>query len=106
MSVLDLVVIVLALLTTVWWIVARRRGPAALDMLSLAALGLAVAALALEGPRWQLVPWQLLALAVAVAAGVRRWRPGPSRRRVRVLGRLGLIAGIILGGVALLAVRV
>lgn len=93
MSVLDRAVVATALVAAVRWRGARRRWPGALDMLSSAALGLAVATLAVEGLRWQLVPWQLLALAVAASAGLRRRRPGRSRRWRRVLGQLGPIAG-------------
>src|SRR5438270_2033275 len=43
---------------------------------------------------------------MATAASVRWWRPGHSRRWNRVLGRVGLFAGVTLGGVGLLFVSV
>ena len=72
----------------------------------MAALALAVATLVVEGLRWQLVPWQVLALAVAAAAALRRWRPGHSRRWRRVAGRGVLVVGLALGGLALLTALV
>jgi hypothetical protein len=78
----------------------------ALGILSLGALGLAVIVLLVEGVHWQLVPWQLLTIACAAGAGLRRWSPGHSRGWRRVLGRLGLLAGVLIGGVGLLFVRV
>ncbi|HEY8792207.1 MAG TPA: hypothetical protein VIL96_04950, partial [Gaiellaceae bacterium] len=52
--------------------------------------------------RWQLVPWQVLAVAVAAAAALRRWRPGHSRRWRRVIARSLLVVGLAAGGVVLL----
>jgi predicted dienelactone hydrolase len=96
------VMVVVALATGLWWGFARRRHPALLERFSVAALVLAVASLAVEGLRWQLVPWQVLALAVAAAAALRRWRPRHSRRWRRVAGRSALMIGLALGGFALL----
>jgi predicted dienelactone hydrolase len=62
----------------------------------------ALGSLALEGAICQLVPWQLLAASVAVAAALRRWRPGRSRCWRRVIGRSALVVGLALGGAALL----
>jgi dienelactone hydrolase len=101
-NVLDGIVVLVALTAALWWALSRRRGPAALQALSAGALVLAFATLALEGVHWQLVPWQLLALAVAGAAAFRRWRPGRSRRWRRVVGRGFLVVGLTLGGLALL----
>jgi hypothetical protein len=61
---------------------------------------------ALEGVHWQLVPWQLLALACAAVALLRRQRLARSRRIVRVAGRAALALGILAGGVGLLFARV
>ena len=80
MSVIDGLMVVAALTAALWWALSRRRRPAALELLSVAALVLAVTTLAIDGVQWQLVPWQVLALAVTVAAALRRWRPGHSRR--------------------------
>ena len=77
-----------------------------LELFSIAAPALAVATLMTEGLRWQLVPWQVLALAVAVAAALRRWRPGHSRRWRRMVGRGVLVVGLALGGLALLTALV
>src|ERR671932_2402363 len=95
-----------AFVAAAWWAVARRRQPVALRVLSLLALGVAAVTLVAEGPHWQLVPWQLVATACAAAAALHWWRPGHSRRWSRVLGRLGLFAGVALGGVGLLFVSV
>src|SRR5438309_9782394 len=106
MNVLESALIVAATLSALWWAFARNRAPVALERLSLAGLGLGVLAVALEGVHWQLVPWQLLALACAAVALVRRQRLARSRRVVRVFGRAALVLGILTGAVALLAARV
>src|SRR5919205_3198301 len=95
-----------AFVAAAWWAVARSRLPVALGALSLGALGLAAVTLVAQGLHWQLVPWQLVASACAAAAALRWWQPGHSRRWHRVLGRLGLLAGLTLGGVGLLFVGV
>lgn len=102
MSTIDRILVVVTLVSAVWWAISRRRRPRALAALSVGALALAGGSLVLEGAVWQLVPWQLLAVAVAGAAALRRWRPGRSRRWRRVIGRSALVAGLALGGVALL----
>src|ERR671933_638012 len=76
MNVLESLLIVAATLSALWWAFARHRAPVALERLSLAGLGLGVFTLALEGVHWQLVPWQLLALACAPLALLRRQRRG------------------------------
>ncbi len=102
MSTIDRILVVVTLVSAVWWSTSRRRRPKALAALSVAALVLAFGSLVLEGVVWQLVPWQLVAVAVAGAAALRRWRPGRSRRWRRVIGRGALVVGLALGGVALL----
>src|SRR5215212_8713608 len=102
MSILDTLLIVTALTAALWWAASRHRRPAVLQALSFAAAFLAVVTPALEGLRWQLVPWQVLATAVAAAAALRRRRPGHSRRWRRVLGRSLLVAGLAAAAVALL----
>ena len=102
MSTIDRILVIVTFASAVWWAVSRRRRPGALAALSVGALVLAVGSLALEGVVWQLVPWQLLAGAVAGAAALRRWRPGRSRRWRRVIGRTALVVGLALGGIALL----
>src|ERR687886_675878 len=82
-----------ATLSALWWAFARHRALVAL-------------ALARQGVHWQLVAWQLLALACAAVALLRRQRRARSRRIVRVLGRAALMLGILAGGVGLLAARV
>jgi dienelactone hydrolase len=99
---IDTVMVVVTLATGLWWGFSPRRHKAMLAVLSIAAAALAGATLLAEGLRWQLVPWQGLALAVAVAAALRRWRPGHSRRWRRVVGRGVLVVGLALGGLALL----
>src|SRR5439155_26784888 len=106
MNVLELALILVATLSALWWAFARHRAPVALERLSLAGLGLGVLAVALEGVHWQLVPWQVLALACAVVALLRRQRLARSRRVVRVFGRVALLMGVLAGGVGLLAARV
>ncbi len=98
----DTVMVVITLATGLWWGFSRHRHKAVLGAFSIAAAALAGATLLAEGPRWQLVPWQVLALAVAAAAALRRWRPGHSRRWRRVVGRGALVVGLALGGLALL----
>jgi dienelactone hydrolase len=65
------------------------------------ALALTAATVIFDGPRWQMVPWQALAVGVGVAAAVRWRRPGRSRRAVRVLGRTALGLGVLIGALAL-----
>jgi len=100
------VMVVVTLVAGLWWGFARGRHPALLERFSVVTLALAVLALAVDGVRWQLVPWQVLALAVAVAAALRRWRPGHARRWRRVVGRSVLVIGLALGGLVLLTALV
>jgi predicted dienelactone hydrolase len=102
MSILDTLLIVIALTAALWWMGSRHRRPAVLEAFSFAAALLAVLTLALEDMRWQLVPWQVLAVAAAAAAALRRWRPGHSRRWRRVIARSLLVVGLAAGGVVLL----
>jgi dienelactone hydrolase len=99
---IDTAMVVITLATGLWWGSSRHRHRAMLGAFSIAAAALSVATLLAESPRWQLVPWQVLALAAAAAAGLRRWRPGHSRRWRRVVGRGALVGGLALGGLALL----
>jgi Platelet-activating factor acetylhydrolase, isoform II len=101
-SVIDGLLVVAVLAAALWWALSRRRLPAALEALSVGALVLAVITLAVGGVQWQLVPWQVLAVAVAAAAALRRWRPGHSRRWRRVIARGVLLVGLAVAGVALL----
>jgi predicted dienelactone hydrolase len=100
-SSIDRIMIIVTLVSAVWWAVSRRR-PEALAALSACALMSAVGSLTFEGLVWQLVPWQLLAVAVAGAAALRRRRPGRSRRWHRVVGRAVAVIAVALGAVALL----
>ena len=85
MSLLDRLLVAAVLISALWWACSRHRRPAALQRLSAVALVLAAATVIFDGgPRWQLVPWQALAVGVALAAALRHWRPGRSRRAVRV----------------------
>lgn len=102
MSILDRLLIVTALTAALWWAVSRNRRPAVLEAFSFAAGFLTILTPALEDLRWQLVPWQVLAIAVAAAAALRRRRPGHSRRWRRVIARCLLVAGLAAAGVALL----
>jgi len=103
---LHSLMVIVALTSALWWATSRRRRPAVLQALSVAAVVLAGVTLAGESLRWQLVPWFVLAFAVAVAAALRRWRPGRSRRWRRVVGRVTLAIGLLVGGLALLAALV
>src|SRR4051812_19551267 len=103
---LHSLMVVVALAAALWWALSRQRRPAALQALSAAAPVLAGITLAVEGVRWQFVPWLALALAVAAAAALRRWRPGRSRRWRRVVGRVALALGLLAGGLALLTALV
>src|ERR671937_1683592 len=106
MNVVYGLLMVTAVVGALWWAFARGRFPRALAVLSLVSLGLAAVTVVAEGLHWQLVPWQVLATACAAAAFLRWWRPGHVRRWNRVLGRVGLLAGLIAGGVGLLFVAV
>jgi len=103
---LHSLMVVFALTAALSWALSRHRRPALLERLSVAAAVLAGVTLAVEGVRWQLVPWFALALAVAVAAALRRWRPGRSRRWRRVVGRVVLTVGLLAGGLTLLTALV
>ena len=88
MSLLDRLLVAVVLISALWWACSRHRRPAALQRLSAVAPVLAAATVIFDGgPRWQMVPWQALAVGVALAAALRQWRPGRSRRAVRVVGR-------------------
>jgi hypothetical protein len=76
MGIVDTLLIVTALTAALWWAVSRHLRRAVLEALSFAAAFLAV--LAIGDMRWQLVPWQVLAVAVAAAAALQRWRPARS----------------------------
>src|SRR4051812_16097333 len=85
MSFFDRLLIAVVAITALWWAFSRHRRPAALQRVSAAAPALAAATLIFdEGPRWQLAPWQALAVGVGLAAALRQWRPGRSRRPLRV----------------------
>ncbi len=102
MSIFDRLLIASALVAGLWWALSRLRRPDDLQKLSLAALALAASTFLFDGPHWQMVPWQVLGVAVAAAAALRRWRPGRSRRWQRVIGRGALGVGAVVGGLALL----
>src|SRR3954449_7522755 len=102
MSLPDRLLVAAVLISALWWACSRHRRPSALQRLSAVAPVLAAATLIFDGgPRWQLVPWQALAVGVALAAALRRRAPGRSRRRVRIAGRAALAAGVVLGTLAL-----
>src|SRR3954451_18421146 len=72
MSLVDRLLIAVVLISALWWAFSRHRRPAALQRLSAVAPALAVATLIFDdGPRWQLIPWQALAVAIACAAALR-----------------------------------
>jgi predicted dienelactone hydrolase len=100
MNVLDHALIATALAAAGWWALSRHRRPQALQRLSAAAALLAAGALVVNGPQWQMVPWQLMGGAAGAAAALRRWRPGHSRRWRRALGRGALGAGTVIGALA------
>src|SRR3954451_17660854 len=102
MSLPDRLLVAAVLISALWWAFSRHRRPAALQRLSAVAPVLAAATLIFDdGPRWQLVPWQALAVGVALAAAWRRPRPVRSRRSVRIAGRGALAAGMVIGTLAL-----
>jgi predicted dienelactone hydrolase len=102
MSLLDRLLVAVVLLSALWWACSRHRRPAALRRLSAAAPALAAATVICDdGPRWQMVPWQALAVGVALAAALRQWRPGRSRRALRVAGRCALGLGVGIAALAL-----
>jgi len=102
MSLLDRLFIIVVLAAAPWWAFSRRRWPEQLQRLSAVAPALAAATLVLDRPRWQMVPWQALAVGVGAAAALHRWRPGRSRRALRVVGRGALGLGLAVGALALL----
>ena len=102
MSPLDRLLVLVVLVAAPWWAFSRRRRPEQLGRLSAAAVALAAATVVLDGPRWQMVPWQALAVAVGAAAALRHGRPGRSRRALRVIGRGALALGLAVGAAALL----
>jgi dienelactone hydrolase len=102
MSHLDHLLVAVVVVSALWWACSRHRRPAALQRLSAVAPALAVATAVFDdGPRWQMVPWQALAVGVGLAAALRHWRPGRSHRAVRVAGRGALVVGVAVGALAL-----
>ena len=101
-SFIDTAVVTGASVAAVWWISARDRHPGLLNRLSLGVLAVAVSARVVQGPRWQLTVWQLVAVLAAVFAGLRMWRPGHSIKATRVLGRGLLVIAVLIGSLALL----
>jgi predicted dienelactone hydrolase len=75
MSVLDWCLVVSSALAASWWVFAEQRARGALRIVSIGVLVLAGTTLAVEGVRWQLVPWQILGVIVATLAMLRRRRP-------------------------------
>src|SRR3954447_18257842 len=103
MSLPDRLLVAAVLISALWWACSRHRRPAALQRLSAVALVLAATTVIFDGgPRWQLVPWQGLAVVIALPAALRHWRPGHSRRAVRIFGRGALAVGVFLGTLALM----
>ncbi len=102
MSIFDRLLIATALVAGLWWALARLRRPDDLQRLSFIAFALALITFVLEGPHWQLVPWQVVGVAVGAAATLRRARPGRSRRRHRVIGRVALGLAGAAGALAVL----
>jgi dienelactone hydrolase len=102
MSIVDRLLVAVVLVSALWWACSRHRRPAALQRLSAVAPALAAAtAIFDDGPRWQMVPWQALTVGIGLAAALRHWRPGRSRRAVRVAGRGALGFGVIAAALAL-----
>ena len=101
-SFIDTAVVMAAATSALWWVTARNRLPAFLNRLSLAALAVAILARVIQGARWQLVVWQLVAVLVATFAGLRMWRPGNSIKLTRLLGRAALVVVMLIGSLALL----
>lgn len=102
MSPLDRLLVAVVLVSGLWWACSRHRRRAALHRLSAVAPVLAAATVIFDdGPRWQMVAWQALAVAVALAAALRQWRSRRSRRTMRVVGRGALGLGVVIGALAL-----
>lgn len=102
MSIFDRLLIAAVVVAGSWWALSRLRRPDDLERLSLVVVVLTVSTVVFDGPRWQMVPWQVMGVAIATAAASRQWRPGRSRRWQRVIGRGALGVVGIMGGVALL----
>jgi hypothetical protein len=58
-STISFVVMVATMLAAQWWVAKRDRFPRVLNRLSLGELVITVVARVIQGPRWQLVAWQL-----------------------------------------------
>ena len=101
-SFLDTAVVIAASASALWWIKGRDRLPATLNRLSLGALAVAALARVIQGPRWQVVMWNLVAVLVAAMAGLKMWRPGRSIKLTRILGRTVLVVTMLIGTLALL----
>src|ERR1700716_771839 len=102
MSTLDRIFVVVTLTTALWWALSRRRRPQILRVLSIGSLVGALATIAVEGIRWQLVPWQAIAVSVAAAAALPHSPPGRSPRWRRFIGRAVLMLVRAVGGLTLL----
>jgi hypothetical protein len=81
MSVLDWCLVVTGALAASWRVFAQRRAWTALQILSIGVLVLAGATLVVDGLQWQLLPWQILGLVVAVLAVLHHYRPRDARGR-------------------------
>jgi predicted dienelactone hydrolase len=102
MSILDWCLVAAGLLTASWWMFVGRWRPVGLEIISIGVLALAGVTLLVEGSQWQLVPWQVLVVVVAVLAALHRRRPGRARRW-RWLSERGLLLAIVaIGALALL----
>lgn len=101
-SFIDTAVVIGASAAAGWWIAARDRHPRLLNRLSLGVLAIAVLARLIQGPRWQLTVWQLVAVLAAAFAGLRMWRPDHSIKLTRILGRAVLVITLLIGSLALL----
>ena len=78
MSLLDRLLVAVVLVSALWWACSRHRRPAALQRLSAVAPVLAAATVIFDdGPRWQLVPWQALAVGVGARRRAAPLAPGP-----------------------------
>ena len=101
MSLLDRLLVAVVLISALWWACSRHRRPAALQRLSAVAPALAAATVIFDGgPRWQLVPWQALAVGVGarrraapVASGP--FAPGGAGRSAAARSAVGVVLGAL-----------
>ena len=105
LNLLETAFVAATIVTTVWWVFARRQMRAALHRWSLTVGALAAIEVLVQGPTWQQSGWQLLAGLTAASALWRMRHPGSSGRSDRAgrwargVHRTVLVATVLTCGV-------